>query len=76
MTSFGTEDRKPAAETIAGSDLVYEYIVFRGSDVKELNIVAPPTVPKENEQPQVPNDPAILGVRMSGIFLSDVKSLF
>ena len=65
VTSFGTEDRKAPAETIPGSDQVYEYIVFRGSDVKELNIVAPPAAPKENEQPQMPNDPAILGVRTS-----------
>jgi len=64
VTSFGTEDRKAPAETIPGSDQVYEYIVFRGSDVKELTIVAPPGAqPKENKPPQVPDDPAILGVR-------------
>lgn len=43
-----------------GSDQVYEYIVFRGSDVKELTIVDPP---KENKPPpNMPDDPAILGV--------------
>lgn len=42
-------------------EAVYEYIVFRGSDVKELSIEDPP---KEAQPapPQVPNDPAILGV--------------
>lgn len=61
VTSFGTEGRKGnPAEEIPGSDQVYEYIVFRGSDVKELTIVAPPS--KEEERGRVPDDPAILGV--------------
>lgn len=37
---------------------VYEYIVFRGSDVKDLRIEKEPEKPKQ----QVPDDPAILGV--------------
>src|ERR1700759_5573146 len=63
VTSYGTEGRKGnPAEEIPGSDQVYEYIVFRGSDVKELTIVAPPGA-KENQAPsKVPDDPAILGV--------------
>jgi len=62
VSSFGTEGRRNNPEDeIAGSDSVYEYIVFRGSDVKDLRIEEPP---KENKPPppQVPNDPAILGV--------------
>ncbi len=35
--------------------------MFRGSDVKDLRIEEAPAV-KENKPPQVPNDPAILGV--------------
>lgn len=63
VTSYGTEGRKgDPSQEIPGSDQVYEYIVFRGSDVKELTIVAPPSAPKETQPPQVPNDPAILGV--------------
>ncbi|TKA66046.1 hypothetical protein B0A55_09637 [Friedmanniomyces simplex] len=63
VTSYGTEGRKGnPAEEIAGSEHVYEYIVFRGSDVKELNIVAPPgDAAQENRRPAVPDDPAILG---------------
>ncbi|KAL8791358.1 MAG: hypothetical protein Q9195_005896 [Heterodermia aff. obscurata] len=59
VVSFGTEDRRPD-EVVPASDNVYEYIVFRGSDVKDLRIeeAAPP---KENKPPQVPDDPAILG---------------
>jgi protein LSM14 len=42
-------------------DNVYEYIVFRGSDVKDLRIEEGP---KESNpsKPSVPDDPAILGV--------------
>ncbi|KAH8657071.1 Scd6-like Sm domain-containing protein [Tricladium varicosporioides] len=61
VSSFGTEGRKGNPdEEIPPSDSVYEYIVFRGSDVKDLRIEEAPA-PKENKPPQVPNDPAILG---------------
>ncbi|RFU33366.1 hypothetical protein B7463_g2944, partial [Scytalidium lignicola] len=61
VTSFGTEGRKANPDDeIPPSDSVYEYIVFRGSDVKDLRIEEAPA-PKETKPPQVPNDPAILG---------------
>ena len=60
MKSFGTEGRDPENE-IPPSDNVYEYIVFRGSDVKDLRIEKEPEK-KTVQQPQVPDDPAILGV--------------
>lgn len=63
VTSFGTEDRKTGDEFIAPSQQVYEYIVFRGSDVKDLRIEespAPKPVPAA-----MPNDPAILGVSLT-----------
>lgn len=62
VTSYGTEGRagNPALEQ-PGSDQIYEYIVFRGSDVKELSMVE---APKENQPPAMPNDPAIMGVRL------------
>ena len=62
MKSFGTEGRRGnPAEEIAPSDNVFEYIVFRGSDVKDLQVFESPT-PVAPPAPQVPNDPAILGV--------------
>jgi protein LSM14 len=61
VTSYGTETRKEGAEAVAPSDRLYEYIVFRGSDVKDLRIEE---TRKEEAPapPQMPNDPAILGV--------------
>jgi protein LSM14 len=47
---------------VAASEQIYEYIVFRGSDVKDLRIEEAPAAPKEN-QPPVPDDPAIVGTR-------------
>lgn len=56
--SFGTEGR-PADNFIAASNQKFDYIVFRGSDVKDIKIAEEQ---KENKQPEqnVPNDPAIL----------------
>lgn len=58
---MGTEGRKGGDEEVPPSDRLYEYIVFRGSDVKDLRIEE---TPKEAapQPPQVPDDPAILGV--------------
>lgn len=67
VKSFGTEGRKgKPEEEISPSEQIYEYIVFRGSDVKDLRIDEAPPAAKENKPPKVPDDPAILGV--SGIF--------
>lgn len=67
VKSFGTEGRDPENE-IPPSDNVYEYIVFRGSDVKDLRIEKEPEK-KPIQQPQVPDDPAILGVSLTSCFL-------
>ncbi|KAL8670521.1 MAG: hypothetical protein Q9168_004938 [Polycauliona sp. 1 TL-2023] len=60
VVSWGTEGRDPDNE-VPPSDTVYEYIVFRGSDVKDLKIQEQPKENKPPSPPQVPDDPAILG---------------
>lgn len=42
VRSFGTEGRRPADQKIAATEMTYEYIVFRVSDIKELVICEPP----------------------------------
>lgn len=62
MQSFGTEGRRAGADEIPPSDARYEYILFRGSDVKDLRIEEAPK--EQPSAPQMPDDPAILGVRI------------
>ncbi|KAK7948621.1 uncharacterized protein PG986_009507 [Apiospora aurea] len=63
VRSYGTEGRRgQPEEELPASDQVYEYIVFRGSDVKDLRIEEGPAT-KENKPPAVPDDPAIVGAR-------------
>lgn len=68
--SYGSEGRRGnPAEEVPASSSVYEYIVFRGSDVKDISIASEEK--KENTQaeaPRVPDDPAILGVSVPGLF--------
>ena len=55
--SFGTEDRH-VDKFIPPSQQKFEYILFRGTDVKDIKIEE---ALKENKQPsQPPHDPAIL----------------
>jgi protein LSM14 len=58
---MGTEGRRNGVNEIEPSDKPWEYIVFRGSDVKDLRIEE---APEEKAPPprHVPDDPAILGV--------------
>lgn len=60
--SHGSEGRKnDPEEEVPASAQIYDFIVFRGSDVKDLRIEEAPAPPKENHPP-MPNDPAIVGV--------------
>jgi len=62
VQSFGTEGRRNGVDEMDPSEDIWPYIVFRGSDVKDLQIVEPPK-PKTQQPPaSMPNDPAILGV--------------
>ncbi|KAJ5561827.1 hypothetical protein N7535_003710 [Penicillium sp. DV-2018c] len=63
VMSFGSEGRRGnPAEEVPPSTSVYEYIVFRGSDVKDISIAGDDQKdPAPPEPPRVPDDPAILG---------------
>ena len=71
VRSYGTEGRKGGKDEFPPSDVVYEQIVFRGSDVKDLRIEEPA---KEKAPPAMPQDPAIIGVspRLLSFVLSPV----
>ncbi|KAL4234341.1 Protein LSM14 A [Mactra antiquata] len=56
VRSFGTEDR-PTDRPVAPRDEIFEYIIFRGSDIKDLHVCEPPKA--QTLQP-LPQDPAIV----------------
>lgn len=62
--SFGTEDRK-AEKFVPPSQQKYGFIVFRGSDVKDIKI-AEEEQPQPSPPPSMPNDPAILNASQPG----------
>ena len=58
VRSFGTEDR-PTDHPVKARDEVYEYIIFKASDIKDLVVCEGP---KETDTGDVFDDPAIVSV--------------
>lgn len=55
VRSFGTEDRD-TGYPIAPQPTIYDYILFRGSDIKDIRVV---------NNVAIPNDPAIMQMQMN-----------
>lgn len=61
VRSFGTEGR-PTDRPAPPRDEIYEYIIFRGSDIKDITVCEPPKL-----HHSLPQDPAIVQVCIIGI---------
>ena len=56
VRSFGTEDR-PTDRPVPPRDEIFEYIIFRGADIEDLQVREPP-------QSAMTQDPAIVEVNL------------
>lgn len=47
VRSYGTESRRTGADAVPPSSNVYQFIVFKGSDVKDLTVSDEPPIPEQ-----------------------------